>query len=361
MSLAPVLLVQHRRIQGYFSGRVVNKMKLGRYISRRLGIMVVQLVGIVVVTFFLNRLLPGDPVQARLGPLATDEAKAMLRAKMGLDQPIQVQFVRYVNGLLHGDLGNSWRTGNPVLQDILQRFPTTFELITWAMMTALIVGVAVGAYAALHPNGFVDRSTLFYSLLAGAMPDFYIGLVLVFVFFYLLRIAPAPMGRIDVALVKPPLVTGSYVVDGILAGDWAVAKSAIAHLILPVLTLAFVYTGSFLKLTRSTMRQMLDSDFMHYARVNGLPRAIVRQYGLKTTLPPVVNMFGMIYAFVLGAAVLIETVFGLAGLGQYSVQSITSADYEALSGFMIVAAVFYLVIYLLVDIIQAFLDPRIRY
>lgn len=336
-------------------------MKLGHYISRRLGIMVIQLIGIVVVTFFLNRMLPGDPVQARLGPLATDEAKAMLRAKMGLDQPVHIQFIQYANGLLHGDLGMSWRTGNPVLQDILQRFPTTFELITLAMFLALFVGVVVGAYAALHPNGLVDRGTLLYGLLAGAMPDFYIGLVLVFVFFYLLRIAPAPMGRIDVALTKPAFVTGSYIIDGILAGNWAVAKSAAAHLVLPVLTLAFVYTGSFLKLTRSTMKQMFDSDFMHYAKINGLPRAIVRTYGLKTTLPPIVNMFGMIYAFVLGAAVLIETVFGLAGLGQYSVQAITGADYAALSGFMIVASAFYLVIYILVDIIQAFLDPRIRY
>jgi peptide/nickel transport system permease protein len=336
-------------------------MKLGRYISRRLGIMLIQLIGIIVITFFLNRLLPGDPVQARLGPLATPEAKAMLTAKMGLDKPLHIQFVRYVSGLLQGDLGNSWRTGNPVLKDILQRFPTTFELITWAMISALVIGVAVGAYAALHPNGFVDRSTLFYSLLAGAMPDFYIGLVLIFVFFYLLGIAPAPMGRIDVYLSRPPTVTGSYIIDGMLAGDWQVAKSAAAHLVLPVATLAFVYTGAFLKMTRSTMRQMFESDFMHYARINGLPRAITRQYGLKTTLPPVVNLFGMIYAFVLGAAVLIETVFGLAGLGQYSVQSIVSADYEALSGFMLVAAVFYLIIYLLVDIIQAFLDPRIRY
>lgn len=336
-------------------------MKLGRYISRRLGIMIIQLVGIVIVTFFLTHLLPGDPVQARLGPLATDEAKAMLRARMGLDQPLHIQFVNYVNGLLHGDLGNSWRTGNPVLKDIIQRFPTTFELISLAMFSALIVGVLIGAYSALHRNGLVDKLQMFYSMLAGAMPDFYIGLLLIFVFFYHLRIAPAPMGRIDVALMKPTMITGSYIIDGALAGDWAVVKSAIGHLILPVFTLAFVYTGSFLKLTRSTMIQMFDSDFMHYAKINGLPRAIVKEYGMKTTMPPVVNMFGMIYAYVLGAAVLIENVFGLAGLGQYSVQSITSADYEALGGFMIVIAVFYLVVYLLVDIIQAFLDPRIRY
>ena len=161
-------------------------MRLRTYVARRLGIMLIQVVGIVTVAFFVTHLLPGDPVSARLGMSATEEARDTLRRKMGLDKPLLSQFVDYVVGVLHGDLGQSWRTGNPVAKDIRERFPTTFELITISMVISLLVGVAMGVYTALHMGGLVDRSTLFYGLLAGAMPDFYIGLVLIFVFYYVL-------------------------------------------------------------------------------------------------------------------------------------------------------------------------------
>jgi peptide/nickel transport system permease protein len=336
-------------------------MKLRRYILRRLGIMTIQIAGVITLSFFIMRALPGDPVEARLGMMATEESKAMLRERMGLDQSLHIQFVQYIGGLLQGDLGDSWRTGNPVAQDIRERFPTTFELITISMFLALVLGVMVGAYTALHPGGLLDRATLLYALLAGAMPDFYIGLILILVFYVLLRVAPPPMGRIDIALSQPEFITGSYLVDGVLTRNWPVFRSAVAHLVLPVATLTFVYSGSFMKLTRSTLAEILEGDFLHYARLNGLGPGIVRRYALRAALSPVVNLFGMLYAFVLGAAVLVESVFGLAGMGLYSVQSIVGADYEALGGFLLVAAIFYLVMYISVDLVQATLDPRVRF
>lgn len=336
-------------------------MKLNQYVFRRLGIMIIQFAGIVTLSFFVIHLLPGDPVEARLGMTATEESKAALRARMGLDKALPLQFVDYVSGLVKGDLGRSWRTGNPVLTDVRERFMTTFELITLSMFLALIVGVIVGIATTLRPGGIVDRFTMIYSLLAGAMPDFYIGLVLIFVFYYLLRIAPPPMGRLDLMLSPPKFITGSYLIDGLLAGKWDVVRSALAHLVLPVCTLAFVYAGSFMKMTRSTMREVLESDFVHYARLNGLPSNLIRDYSFRASMPPVINLFGMLYAYVLGGAVLIETVFTLPGLGLYSVQSIIGADYEAIGGFMIVAATFYLVMYIVVDILQAMIDPRVRY
>lgn len=335
-------------------------MNYKRYIGKRLLLLILQVVGIVTISFFLLRMLPGDPVTARLGMLATEEAKAMLRQEMGLDQPMLVQFKSYVSGVVRGDLGQSWRTGNPVLQDLIERFPVTFELITYSMFLALFIGSVVGIFVSVKPIGFLEKVTRGYSFLAGALPDFYVGLLFIFFFYFILGWAPSPTGRISFLITPPQHITGSYIIDGILQGNWAAASSAATRLILPVLSLTFVWCAPFMKMARSTMMEIMDGDFIHYAKVSGLDQKTIRKYSFRNSYPPLLNLFAMSYTFVLGGAVLIEKVFSLPGMGLYSVLAIENSDYAALSGFILVASMFFLMVYLILDLVVAAIDPRAR-
>jgi peptide/nickel transport system permease protein len=336
-------------------------MSVTRYVARRLIFAVVQLVAIVVGCFFLMRVLPGDPVILRLGAMATPESIARVRHEMGLDLPLMTQFLNYARDVMQGDLGHSWRTANTVVSDLRLRFPATLELISFSILLAFGVAVPVGALTALRPSGWLSKGTLLYTLLAGAMPDFFIGLFLIYILYFKLGIAPPPMGRLGPVLDAPTGVTGMYVVDSLFAGDWGILRKALSHLALPVFTLAFVQAGPIMKMTRSTMLQILDGDFVHYARVCGLRTSQVVRYALRNALPPVVTLAGILYGILLGGAVLVESVFAWGGLGQYSVLAIVNADYDAIQGFVLVAAAFSLGVYLILDMIHVLVDPRVRY
>ena len=335
-------------------------MSLARYISRRLLISVVQLAVLIVGTFLLMRVLPGDPVILRLGAMATPESIAKVRHDMGLDLPLMTQLGNYVRQVLSGDLGHSWRTANAVTSDLIMRVPATVELITYSMLLAFVIAVPIGVITALQPRGLLSKATLLYTLLAGAMPDFFIGLLLIYVFYFKLGVAPAPMGRLSLMTVPPPAVTKMYVIDSLIARDWPALKSAVTHLALPVFTLLFVQAGPIMKMTRSTMLQILDGDFMHYARVSGLRPGYIWRYALRNALPPVVTLASLLYGILLGGAVLVETVFAWGGLGQYSVLMIVNADYDGIQGFVLAASAFSLLIYLILDIVHMIIDPRVR-
>jgi len=335
-------------------------MNLARYISKRVLIGVVQLVAIVVGSFFLMRMLPGDPVILRLGAMATPESIAKVRHDLGLDLPLVQQLVTYTRNVLRGDLGHSWRTANAVANDIRMRFPATVELITLSMLLAFLVAVPIGVITAFRPSGALSKATLFYTLVAGAMPDYFIGLLLLFVFYFKLGVAPAPMGRLSLLIEPPPPVTRLYVIDSLLAGQWATLRSALTHLVLPVFTLAFVQAGPILKMTRSTVLQILEGDFMYFARVCGLKSGYVWRYALRNALPPIVTLAGLLYGILLGGAVLVETVFAWGGLGQYSVLMIVNADYDGIQGFVLVASAFSLLVYLVLDLVHMVIDPRVR-
>ena len=336
-------------------------MSLARYISRRLLISVVQLAVLIVGTFLLMRVLPGDPVILRLGAMATPESIAKVRHDMGLDLPLMTQLGNYVRQVLSGDLGHSWRTANAVTSDLIMRVPATVELITYSMLLAFVIAVPIGVITALQPRGLLSKATLLYTLLAGAMPDFFIGLLLIYVFYFKLGVAPAPMGRLSLMTVPPPAVTKMYVIDSLIARDWPALKSAVTHLALPVFTLLFVQAGPIMKMTRSTMLQILDGDFMHYARVSGLRPGYIWRYALRNALPPVVTLASLLYGILLGGAVLVETVFAWGGLGQYSVLMIVNADYDGIQGFVLAASAFSLLIYLILDIVHMIIDPRVRH
>jgi len=307
------------------------------------------------------RMLPGDPVILRLGPAATPERVAQVRHEMGLDRPLVAQLVSYARNVIHGDFGHSWRTANAVSSDLRMRFPATVELITLSMLLALFVAVPIGVITALRPSGLLSRATLLYTLLAGAMPDYFIGLLLIFIFYFKLKLAPPPMGRLSLVHAPPPAVTKMYVIDSLLARNWVTLKSALAHLALPVFTLAFVQAGPIMKMSRSTILQTLDGDFMYFARVCGLKASYVWRYALRNALPPIVTLASLLYGILLGGAVLVETVFAWGGLGQYSVLMIVNADYDGIQGFVLVASAFSLLIYLALDLLYVVIDPRVRY
>jgi peptide/nickel transport system permease protein len=331
-----------------------------RIVGTRLPLVVPQMFGVMLVTFLLVRLLPGDPALLMLGNTATPESIAALRQRLGLDLSIWQQFLLYVGNVLHGDLGVSLFTSNPVVTDLAERAPATLELITYAMIVTIIVGVSVAVVAVVRKGGIVDYFSRFYGLAAGAIPDFWVGLLLIFFFFYMADIAAAPFGRIDALINAPPTITGFYTIDSLLAGDLVAFKSSVARLVLPVLTLTIVNAGMLMKMTKTTFSDIYRSEFIRHQRASGLPERVIVRSALRNSLPPIITTVGFLFGFLLGAAVLVETIFAWGGLGQYAVQAVVNSDYPAIQGFVLVAAAFILIIYLIVDVLYELVDPRIK-
>jgi len=334
-------------------------MRVFTYLGHRLVFVLPQLLGIILVSFLLVKSIPGDPAVLMLGPTATPSAIASLRQQLGLDQPLYMQFFIYVKDLVHGDLGTSWQTTRPVLEDLLLRFPATLELVTFSLLLAIIIGVTLGVYAAKRPDGWVARLSDFYGLSAGALPDFWFALVLIFVFYTVLGWAPAPLGRLDMIVISPAPVTGAYTIDALLSGDMEAFRSAFSHLVLPVLTLGLLNAAPILKMTQATMEKMLESDFSRYEVLCGVPQRLVVRHALRNALPSVVTIISVLYGYLIGGAVLVEIVFSWGGAGQYAVQGVLNSDIYPVLGFVLFSAVFSLVVYIVVDLVYFLLDPRI--
>jgi peptide/nickel transport system permease protein len=312
-------------------------------------------------TFFIIRVIPGNPVYLYLGTAATKELVDAAEHQFGLDKPLYAQYVDYLTRLFHGDLGISWRSGQAVTADLAVRFPVTFELITLSLVLAICVAVPIGVLLATRPVGILQRLVQGYGLLAGALPEFALGLLLIFVLFAKLKWVPPPIGRLDPFLTPPPRIIGMYTVDGLLVGDWPVVKSAIRLLVLPVATLTFVIIPPILKMTLASMQEVLRSDYIRCARACGKPSRQITGYALRNALPPIITLIGSLYGYLLGGAVLVETIFSLGGMGQYVVEAAMASDYGALQGFVLAGGVFSLAAYLFVDILHALSDPRVRY
>lgn len=331
-----------------------------RIMLSRLAVLLPQMFCVLLVTFFLVRLLPGDPALFLLGNTATETTIAALREKLGLDLPIWSQFVLYMNNVLQGDLGTSILTSQPVTKDLLARAPATLELILYSLVISVLLGVSVAIVSVVRPGGLVDRGSQIYAFAAGAIPDFLVGLVLIFVFFFLLGIAAPPFGRIDLMVSPPTTVTGFYTIDALLTGNIEALGSALNRLTLPVATLTIVTTGAIMKMARSTFQRVWVSPFIAHQRACGLPESRIMRNALKNALPPIITTVGFFCGFLLGAAVLVETVFSWGGLGQYAVQAVINSDYAALQGFVLFASAFILLVYLAVDILYEMVDPRIE-
>lgn len=332
-----------------------------KYLAKRLLTFIPLMFGIILVVFILLRLMPGNPAYRLAGTNANEAMINAITEKMGLDKPIWDQFIIYVQGLLRGDFGISWNTSNPVAQDLLVRIPATLELITLTMIACIGIGVFLGSKAAMNEKGIISKIANGYGLVAGAIADFWLGLMLVYFFFYVLGWLPAPLGRLGLMTTPPETITGAIIIDSIITGNLTALWDGILHLILPVTALTFCMMGQIMKMMRASMTDILHSDFISYAKMMGLPQKVVRKYAIRNALPPVVTMIGYVYGFLLGGAVLIETVFSWGGLGQYVTQAIAFKDYAAVQGFMIVATIFSMFVYLIVDIVYMLIDPRIRF
>jgi ABC-type dipeptide/oligopeptide/nickel transport system permease component len=331
-----------------------------RYIARRIPYVIPQLFGIILVSFFMVKLIPGDPAVMMLGPTASKQSLAALRDKMGFNKPLWEQFTYYVGNVIHGDLGSSWQTTRPVTEDLFQRFPATLELVTFSLLLAIAIGFPLGVAAARLKSGPVRKFADYYGLLSGAMPDFWLALVLIYVFYTRLGWIPAPLGRIDMAVVPPKTVTGSLVIDSLISRDADALYSSFGHLVLPVLTLGIINAGPILKMTQSMVTRALSSEFVRYAEMCGLPRRVVLRQAVRAALPSVVTIISVLYGFLIGGAVLVEIVFSWGGAGQYAVQGVLNADVNPVLGFVVFSAILSLIIYLVVDLIYFALDPRTR-
>lgn len=334
-----------------------------RFVLRRLLFVIPQLVGISIITFILVRALPANPAHQLAGRLPSEARIEQIEKDLALDQSLPVQYLRYIENVIQGDFGTSIFTGQPVLDDLRERFPATLELISVSLLLSLLIMIPLAVLAARRKGWWgkiTDRFVFGYGMLAGALPDFWLGLLLAFLFFYKLGWVPAPSGRLAADVFPPETITGLYLVDSVLQANWAALGSAIQHLALPVLVLVFVYGGAVLKMTRFTILQVSEHDHVLFARACGVAERRIERRILRNASPPVVTILAVVYVFLIGGAVLVETVFSWGGLGQYAVQAVNVADYNALQGFVLVAAALSLVVYFLVDLAYFIIDPRVR-
>ena len=334
---------------------------MGRLLLRRLLFMVFVLWGVSLFTFFLARVAPGDPARLIAGPHANAEAIANIRALYGLDQPIPVQYVQYVTGLLHGDFGTSFVTRRPVATDLLTYLPATLELSIFALLVGSTTGLLLGVLAATRVGTVVDKAARFVAVAGLSMPAFWLAILLQLIFYSTLKALPLA-NRLDVGMAAPPQVTGFMTIDSLLAGQWGTFAAAVRHLILPVLTLALAEVGLMARVVRTSMLEVVGSDFIRTAEAKGLrPRRVLVRHTLRNALLPAVTIVGLETALLAGGVFLVEEIFAWPGVGRYAFDAIRSSDYNAIMGFTVIGAVFYVVINLVVDILYLALDPRIRY
>jgi len=330
-------------------------------ILKRVMMAVPSLIGVVIVTFLLTRALPGDPAAYFAGPAATTEAIQQIRVKLGLDKPLYVQFVRYVEDLARGDLGNSLTTGQPVRHEIKTRLPASAELTLLGLIVSVVIAVPLGILAATRPNSLIDHACRVIATAGVSLPVFFTGLILIYVFYYHLGWAPPPLGRLDIFYSPPPHVTGFYLIDSLIAGDGEVFVAALKQLILPALTLAIFSLAPIARMTRASMLAVLSSDFVRTARASGLaPFTVVITYAFRNAMLPVITTLGMVFSFLLGANVLVEKVFAWPGIGSFAVEALIASDFAPLQGFVLTMAVMYVALNLLIDILYGVIDPRMR-
>jgi len=330
-------------------------------ILKRLLMAIPSLVGVVIVTFLLTRALPGDPAAYFAGPAATKEAVEQVRVKLGLDKPLIVQFGRYLNDLVHGDLGSSLTTGQSVATEIKARLPASAELTLLGLIVSVIVAVPLGILAATRPGSLVDHACRVVTTAGVSLPVFFTGLILVYVFYYLLGLAPAPLGRLGIFYSAPPQVTGFYLIDSLLAGDLELFAASLKQLVLPAATLAIFSLAPIARMTRASMLAVLSSDFVRTARASGLsPFTVTVTYAFRNAVLPVITTLGMVFSFLLGANVLVEKVFAWPGIGSFAVEALIASDFAPVQGFVLTMAVMYVALNLMIDILYGVIDPRVR-
>lgn len=317
--------------------------------------------GVVSITFFTARLFGGDPTELYAPPEATDELRVLIRERLGLADPLWIQYLRYLGDVVRFDFGVSFSTNQPVAQDLTERLPATLELGLTGLSFGALLGIPLGVFAAVRRERVPDFLVRGLTLTGMALPQFWIGLVLIWIFFVILGWFPGPVGRLPIDVQPPQPITGFMLIDLALMREWATWRLAAWHLVLPATTLAIATLAPIARVTRASMVEALQSDYIRTAVAMGHgQRVLWFRYALRNALLPVVTLIGVLVGNVLGGAVLLESVFGWPGLGQYALQSIEGSDFAALQGFVIYAALLYVVTFLIVDILYIVIDPRMR-
>jgi ABC-type dipeptide/oligopeptide/nickel transport system permease component len=330
-------------------------------IAKRLLTVIPTLIGVVIVTFLLTRVLPGDPAVYFAGPAATPQSIAEIRKSLGLDRSLPDQFAHYVSDLAHGNFGNSLSTGQSVASEITSRLPASAELTFFGLFLSIAIAVPLGIVAAVKQGSWVDHLCRIVATAGVSLPVFFTGLLLVYVFYFNLGWSPAPIGRLDAFATAPRDITGFYLIDSLLTGDLETFRASFSQLILPAFTLGIFSLAPITRMTRASMLAVLASDFVRTARASGLSdRTVIVTYAFRNAMLPVVTTLGMVFSFLLGANVLVEKVFAWPGIGSYAVEALLQSDFAPVQGFVLTMAVLYVALNLLIDILYGVIDPRVR-
>lgn len=312
--------------------------------------------GLLAIVFFISHVIPADPAAFVAGENATPETIAAIRARLGLDQPLHIQFVRYIEAILEGDMGRSIFTGRPVAEDLMSRLPATLELTLVTIVVASLIGIPLGVVSALKRNSWLDHALRVITIAGLAIASFWFAILLQLLFSMRLGITPLS-GRIEGWGPEP--ITGFYVIDALILWDMEILWDALHHMILPVATLALPAAATIVRFTRAGVLNALESNYVLYETAMGYPRRLVIwKYVLRNALIGTVTQIGLIFGILLAGAVVVEAVFDWPGLGLFAVNAILSSDYNAVMGFTLIAGTMFIVVNLVVDILQGMIDPR---
>ena len=331
-----------------------------KYVVKRILMVIPVMIGVSIIVFSLMRVFSPDPAPIVLGQHATQASITTWRQANGLDAPVVTQYFTYVKNALKGDLGVSYYTKTPVAREIGARFPATIELAVAAIVFATVLGVFLGVMAAVKKNSVVDAAGSLFALIGVSIPIFWLGILLIMFFAGFVHLLPSG-GRINV-LLEPAHVTGFYMIDSIIQGNWEAFNDALTHLILPALTLGMYSMAIITRMTRSSMLETLGQDYIRTARAKGISETkVIGKHALRNSLIPVTTVIGLQFGALLGGALLTESVFSWPGIGKFTVDSILKSDFPIVQGIVLLVAVIFVTINLVADLGYAFLDPRIKY
>jgi ABC-type dipeptide/oligopeptide/nickel transport system permease component len=322
---------------------------------------IVVIWGVVTTTFFISRVVSPNPTALLIPPQASEQVRAQVTRSLGLASPLIDQYGRFLDALVHGNLGTSFMTGQSVTSDLARRLPATLELGIVALLFGVAIGVLLGVMSAIHSGSLFDHIVR-SSIVAGlSMPQFWSGLTLISIFFIHLKVLPGPIGELPATASPPRSITHMYLIDALITGNWSVFVAAVRQIILPAVTLAFGIFSPIARVARTAMVQAIDSDYVRTARSLGFEsRTIYAKFALKNALLPILTMTANAIAFAFSGAVLVEGVFAWPGIGQYALNAIRQSDFPALQGFVIYVATLYVFIYFVTDVLYAVADPRLK-
>lgn len=336
-------------------------MKIWEYILRRLLLLIPVLIGVTIITFVISHVIPADPAIAFAGgPKAQPETIERIREELHLNEPLLVQYFYYLNDLIHLNLGKSYLENRPVTDALAQYFPATFELTIIAMLISIPLGIIGGIISAIRRNKLSDQITRFIAIIGYSLPIFWLALILQYLFAYQFPILPLE-GRLAIGLQAPQTITGLYIVDSILTGNLETLSSSLYHIFLPAFTLGFATLALILRMTRSSMLEVMGMDYIRTARAKGLSeKKVIYKHALRNALIPTVTVSGLQFGALLGGAVLTESIFNWPGMGRFAANAVLGLDFNSVMGFTLIVAIIYVIANLIVDLLYAVIDPRVK-